>query len=163
MRKEIADYNASMIYDCPNSVFIADAEGQLNTISKFNLLGRLIEWFRDLVSGWERSQHTDKAIIDTLNSILEYLKTGASDSFYIQDNDRLLFPSLDIPVFYNQIHLYQYNHPVDKFSDRIMNSSLGNKPGISQIAEQMKEIALPIIQSLSAKQKEDLFNAPFNV
>jgi hypothetical protein len=165
MDKEIVDYNTSVIYDDTNSIFVADEKGKLGTISRFNLFGRVIEWFKDLKSGWERSKRTDKAITDTLEKILENLKSRSPNSFYIQDNDRLISPFHPISLFYKRlpVHLYKYNHPVDQFSDKIINSSLSSKPRISQIAQQMKEIALPIIESLNDNQKKDLFDKPWNI
>lgn len=161
----VINFNASIIYDNPSSIFIADKQGKLETISRFNLFGRIIEWFKDLKSGGERSTRTDKAITDTLDKILASLKSGSPNSFYIQDNDRLSSPFTPISLFYKHlpVHLYKYNHPVDQFSDKIINSPLGKKTGISQIAQQMKEIALPIITSLNENQKETLFNTPWNV
>ena len=162
MDRETANYNASVIYDSPNSIFVADENGKLDTISRFNLLGRIIEWVKDLRSDGERSKGADKAVTETLEKIHENVKAG---SFYIQDNNRLSSPIWLISFFHGPlpVHIYQFNHPLDEFSDKVINSSLGSKPEIGQIAQQIKEIALPLINALSEDEKNDLFKTPQNV
>lgn len=159
MNNDIINYNLSTIYDNPDSTFTVDKEGKLDTISKFNFLGRFIEWIRDLASGGKRSQHTNEVIIDTLENVVKNLNEGQPNSFYFPDNDRLTFTLLGK----SSVHCYKWNHPLNLFADQVINSSLKKKPDILRLTQQIKDIALPIIQFLNQSERDKLFQYPFNV
>lgn len=46
--KEAANHNIVEFFENPNDIFVADAKSHLRSISKFNLVGRLIEWIKNL-------------------------------------------------------------------------------------------------------------------
>lgn len=146
MNENIINHNASVIYNNPNSILVADKHGKLESISKFNLFGRVIEWIKDKKSGGERSRRTAEAINNTLGKIRDNLASEGAESFY--------FPDVKSSKF------YKFNRPVDKLSDKILKSPLGSKKDISEVANEIKQLAAPMMQKLTEAQRHDLFNNP---
>ncbi|KAF3363177.1 hypothetical protein PHSC3_000246 [Chlamydiales bacterium STE3] len=52
--------NGVKFFESPSDIFVADANGKLKRISRFNLLGRFIEWIKDWNTKWKRSENTDQ-------------------------------------------------------------------------------------------------------
>ncbi len=171
MKDNIVNYNLSIIYEHPNSIFVANEEGKLDTISSFNVVGRLIEWIKDVRSGKERSTHTHKVLIHTLEKVVENVEQKGY--FCFSDPDRLQ-PTFSLTGLcyallrgcrYERLPVYKfrYYHPIDALADKILGSSLNKKSDIRQLAKQIKESSIPLLQALSESRRQELFEKPFNV
>lgn len=73
MDKTTVRENAKKIYSSgklDNIIFTVDNRGKLGTISKFNLLGRFIHWFRGKVSSESNREKTCRAFDATIKGMI---------------------------------------------------------------------------------------------
>lgn len=151
--KKIANHNIVEFFENPHDIFVADANNNLRSISKFNLVGRFIEWFKDLYSKGKRSAHTDQVFRATLEMIQINIDQDPKNNFYFASYTPGLPHFLRYGVDY-------FNRPMSALADKIMTSSLDRKPGIHEIAMKIKIKTLDILKGLSEQEKDELFKYP---
>lgn len=147
--------NAIEFFNSPGDIFVGNQDGKLIRISKFNLLGRFVEWIKDWNSNWKRSENTDKIFKESLEVILSNLKSDPKNNYSFVS---CCTPKL--PCFKKYAVDYSHKTMVN-LADRVMSSLFGTKPEIRQIAVQIQITTSEILKNLSEEEKNKLAEHPF--
>lgn len=154
MDKITAHRNIGIIFRDPQGIFVADNDGKIARISRFNLIGRFVEWIKDLSSKGERSARTSKVVRETMDTILRNLENDPKNNFYFTGDDTPLFPGFKV---------YTYNHPMSDLADKMINTHFNNMPEIKEKIVKIKNLTLPILNDLNETEKNKLFHECTNV
>jgi hypothetical protein len=152
MNVETAKQNAAILYDNPHAIFKAGKSEKLETISKYNLIGRLVEWVKDKRSGGERKANTDKLISDTLDTIQSHIK------------ECLYFPELRKESCFPP-SIYLFNRSVEDLTKKLKNTQIYKGENCDKL-EKMNMLFKSTVAELTPEQKEQLearLLSPWNI
>lgn len=69
MNEDVARLNAAKIYQNPNAIFTLGENNELKTISRLNLIGRLVEVIKNYRSGGMREKQISALIATTIKTV----------------------------------------------------------------------------------------------
>lgn len=135
--------NAINFFENQSSIFVADTNDNLTTISRFNLFGRVCEYLYDWKSNWKRSQNTNIVFKKSLNTILSNLDADPKTNCY--------FISCSTPKipFLKKYAVDYTNKTMSDLADRIKASPFNTNPEISNLAAQIKVKTLALTINLN--------------
>ena len=151
MEIETAKENAAVIYNDPNAIFKDGEFGKLETISSWNLIGRLFEWIKDTQSGGQRSLEANRLVLETLDT----LGKNIDKCYYFH-----------MKPAQGMVNIYLFNRSLEQLADKAMQSRLDKIPGAHEKLVEIKKIYQLSLHKLSDEERREieyLLKYPWNI
>lgn len=108
MLADIAKKNADILWNEPNAILTCNDNGELSTISSWNLLGRLINWWSDRKG--EITSKINSAVKDTFDTI--HTMNEQKKLVYVRNRDSSAW-------FFDPARFYSKHYPADLLANGI--------------------------------------------
>lgn len=131
---ETVQHNAGVIHKNPNAIFKAGKNGKLDTIAKWNLISRAVEWIKNKSSDGDRKDHLNHIFKQTLGTIDQNLDKYAIDH---KQPKLALFDPLPSKSIFPKLNK-TYSVTFHKLAEEILSSESIKNKDVRALAEKIR-------------------------